>query len=414
MGEYSLPVGIAPRVIVEEIYGSLDIKGWERDEVRMQTPADEAAVFQLEGETLHVRVQGACSLRLPMDAMLRVSNVHGGVRARSLHGRLEIQRVLGSLLLQDVAEAQVEVVFGDLSARSIRTDLTVRQVLGNAHLYDVQGRCTLERVAGNLILRKLDGELSAAVGGNAHLRLSSLTGQNNLVTAGGNISIYFPPEASVSASLSSGVEEITIVLPGGKEVYRQKTHQVTLGNGQARIDLVAGGMLALVSQMIAWDDEWGASQAAADETTPGISEDLSQSISQRIEAQMKILDEQMSRLSEVISRAGIPQAEAEEILQRARRSSEHASQRAEEKIRRAREKLEQKLADVQRKVERKSARRRRTWGFVWPPSSPVQADSSSAAQVSDEERLIILRMLEQKKITLEEAEKLLAALEGDE
>jgi hypothetical protein len=32
--------------------------------------------------------------------------------------------------------------------------------------------------------------------------------------------------------------------------------------------------------------------------------------------------------------------------------------------------------------------------------------------VSDEERLTILRMLEEKKISLEEAEKLLAALEG--
>jgi hypothetical protein len=37
-----------------------------------------------------------------------------------------------------------------------------------------------------------------------------------------------------------------------------------------------------------------------------------------------------------------------------------------------------------------------------PPSEPV----------SDEERLSILRMLQEKKITREEAEKLLAALEG--
>ena len=33
-------------------------------------------------------------------------------------------------------------------------------------------------------------------------------------------------------------------------------------------------------------------------------------------------------------------------------------------------------------------------------------------QVSEEERLTILRMLEQKKISLEEAEQLLSALEG--
>ena len=35
-----------------------------------------------------------------------------------------------------------------------------------------------------------------------------------------------------------------------------------------------------------------------------------------------------------------------------------------------------------------------------------------AAPVSDDERLTVLKMLQEKKITIEEAEKLLAALEG--
>ena len=34
-------------------------------------------------------------------------------------------------------------------------------------------------------------------------------------------------------------------------------------------------------------------------------------------------------------------------------------------------------------------------------------------QASDEERMAILKMLQEKKITAEDAEKLLAALEGD-
>ncbi len=42
------------------------------------------------------------------------------------------------------------------------------------------------------------------------------------------------------------------------------------------------------------------------------------------------------------------------------------------------------------------------------PHGPVE----TSAPVSDEERLSILKMLQEKKITVEEAEKLLAALEG--
>ena len=37
----------------------------------------------------------------------------------------------------------------------------------------------------------------------------------------------------------------------------------------------------------------------------------------------------------------------------------------------------------------------------------------SKPQTSDEERMVILKMLQEKKITAEDAEKLLAALEGD-
>jgi hypothetical protein len=42
-----------------------------------------------------------------------------------------------------------------------------------------------------------------------------------------------------------------------------------------------------------------------------------------------------------------------------------------------------------------------------PPKPPVDP-------VTEEERLMILRMLEQKKITLEEADELLSALEGQQ
>ena len=48
------------------------------------------------------------------------------------------------------------------------------------------------------------------------------------------------------------------------------------------------------------------------------------------------------------------------------------------------------------------------WSWDLSPKGPeVTGDA-----VSDDERLVILRMLQENKISLEEAEKLLAALEG--
>ena len=60
------------------------------------------------------------------------------------------------------------------------------------------------------------------------------------------------------------------------------------------------------------------------------------------------------------------------------------------------------------------------WGVVIdgnrpkPPTPPVPPFPPRPVSdpVSDEERLTILKMLQEKKISLQEAEKLLAALEG--
>ncbi len=84
------------------------------------------------------------------------------------------------------------------------------------------------------------------------------------------------------------------------------------------------------------------------------------------------------------------------------------------------EKLERKLEAAQHLRERRVAgfdRRTRHGRQSWSYQSPnpnSQALVSEKETVSEEERLLILRMLEQKKITLEEADRLLAVLEGRE
>jgi hypothetical protein len=77
----------------------------------------------------------------------------------------------------------------------------------------------------------------------------------------------------------------------------------------------------------------------------------------------------------------------------------------------------EQTAAAQRKMEYKArahehAHRhsQRGWNIQIPsPSSPSTPPSDP---VSEDERLMILRMLEQKKISMEEAEILLSALEG--
>jgi SHOCT-like domain len=413
MRQRSIPTGDKPAVVIDEVYGGLDVKGWPRPEVMLQSSAGDEQDLLQQGDVVHVHTMGDCLLRVPAGTQVEVVAVHGRARIKYLEDGVKIGRVLGSLYLRDVGGAQVESVYGDLFVRQVESNLSVKQVLGNASIRQVQGSCALERVAGNLDLRDAEGELSASVGGNARLSFSLLAGQSYRVDAGGNLVCRLPLDASLQANLTSGAQEILVSLPDDRQTYKEGTHQLTLGDGRAAMDLSAGGMLSLISQENGTQGAWDIS----------LDEELIRDIGAQVEAevafQVKAMDERMAGFSVAAAQAGLPPQEVERIMRHANESNARASARAQEKMQRAQERMRHKMDAAQRKAEQKARHAERhqgrhAWNFVWttPPVPPAAKPPAGEPAASDEERLMILRMLEQKKITLEEAEKLLQVLEG--
>ena len=101
-----------------------------------------------------------------------------------------------------------------------------------------------------------------------------------------------------------------------------------------------------------------------------------------------------------------------DISDRVRYKVEQATRRAEQKIRRA----EDKIKSAEHKLHHHEYVRANTDAGRWkwnvtPGSFPATAVNEP---VSDEERMTILKMLQEKKISSEQADKLLSALEGGE
>ncbi len=88
---------------------------------------------------------------------------------------------------------------------------------------------------------------------------------------------------------------------------------------------------------------------------------------------------------------------------RAREQGQRVRERVEAAIRRAEERM--------RSAERRSAHMGISMSG-WEAAS--SADGRSPAETLEAERLAVLRMLQEKKISLQEADRLLAALEGSE
>ena len=100
----------------------------------------------------------------------------------------------------------------------------------------------------------------------------------------------------------------------------------------------------------------------------------------------------------------LPDDFAERINRRVQEATTRAGRKAEAAARR----VEAAARNVERKAQARVNMRVGRWNWDLSPKGPVPP----VEPVSDVERMTILKMLQEKKITSDEAEKLLSALEG--
>jgi hypothetical protein len=417
MSKQTIPTSMAPEVIIEQVHGELQVRGWDRPEVTVNADNDDLSLEE-QDDMVRMSCQGSCDVRLPHGATLQVGRAHANTAIKNLHDRIEIDEVDGSLNLREVAGVQIDRVHGELYLRSASDELKVGRVDGNATIRDLRADCVLEQVDGNLDLHNVEGAIQVKASGNARLRLRQMSGDEYQVRADGNLHCHIPPDASCNLTLSSDSELIRLRLPEVSQTYQQAQHELSIGGGAAMVNLSAGGSLYLFSDQISWSKG-----EDLDVDFEGLSEEFNQQIAQQIQDQIQSqmdqmtrqLNEQMAHLSDQINQAGLSQQEAERIVEQALAASERETSRAQEKLRRAQEKLERKLEANRMRARAAADRRTRAYNRgSWSFSIPTPPSPPAEPRVSDEERLMILRMLEEKKITPAEADQLLAALEGKE
>ena len=354
MLQKTLPVGAEPGVSLEAAPGNLRVTGWERDEMLAKTDDDLLEIEQ-DGEQFSITCDGDLILNLPKGARLHIGRVEGDAVIRGLSGALDVLSVDGDLELRGVGAVKVGSVDDDLSLRGAAGEVQISSISGDASIEGVEGSLILDSVEDDLYLRGVHGNVKANVSGDAVLSLEPQPGQECSIAADDDILLRLPE--NVNATLQLDGDSVHVDVPG-VSLEKDTSQYVVLGDGSAKISLHAGGDLVVTSR----EGEWESAAEFSSFDWGGFGRDLGEHISRRIQ----------------------------NVAVHATRQAEVAMHRADHKIRRA-------------------AHQSRRWNINWPVDQGVVAPPSQP--VSDEERMAILRMLQEKKISAEEAEKLLAALE---
>jgi hypothetical protein len=312
-----------------------------------------------------------------------------------------VGQVRGDVHLVDIASGRLDQVRGSVNARSVAEALELGDVSGDIDVRSIQGPLKIKSGHGSLHAHDLQGGLEAT-SIHSDLSLSGVPSPGRIYRANaeGAIRVRFPAEISARFDLRSD-SLVTAQLPALEK--QEPTHVVgQAGAGQASVILHSQSDL-WVQMQDQTDDGHDAWQTM-------------DSISARIEAEIAQHLDRMSVDAATQREIDHTLRRAEQELAQAQRHLDLETERARERALRAQEKAARAAKRAQERIARKS----RSWGVAidaesglfGPPRPRRHHRRPHPAGASAEEQLAILKMLQEGKISVQEAEELLQALEG--
>ncbi|HTX91289.1 MAG TPA: hypothetical protein VMC09_08735 [Anaerolineales bacterium] len=408
MQQQTFTVKASPNVLIRSVAGDLRVAGWDRMEIMVKTDGEVLQVNP-DNDPIAISCDGDLIIYLPRDTQLTTNTVAGDASLQAMHGAVTLGPVAGDLTMHDLGPVTIGTISGDASLRNIGAlnaatitgDFALRgghgvcavdTINGDASLRDVDGMVTIEHVGSDLYVRNVHGAVNASAGADVALYIDPTPGQTYDVSAGDDLIVRLSPEANARLHLTcASADSIQVDFPGVVLPEDCSDCQVVIGkesDGMAAMLLTAGGDLLVTSQADQWESAADFGVGMHDGLEWPLPPDFSDRINRRVQAAME---------------------RAQIHMEEANRRAEHAGQRASIKIEAAMRRAEAKARAAEVRARRGQFNLNvGRWNWDLSPSGPVE----TAAPASDEERLVILKMLQEKKISLEEAEKLLAALEG--
>jgi hypothetical protein len=413
MQQQSIQINPTAKILVQVVHGDLRVAGWDRNELMVKTSGSQLVIAP-DPEPIKLSCDEDVILYLPHDVTLNVEKVDGDASLQALHGPVTLGPIAGDLTLKDLGPVTLATVAGDasfrnigaLNAESVSGDFAMRSghgvcaidhIGGDASIRDIDDMVAIENVGSDVYIRNVHAGVNISAGADVALYLEPLAGQTYDISSGDDLILRIPPDSNVKIHLTGGSpDSIHVDFPGIELPDDCSGCEVIIGTASddmAEMVLTAGDDLLVTSRADSWESaaDFGVGMRdGSDWAVPPFTlpDDFSERINQRVQAAM---ERAQSHIAAATRRA-------EANGHRASVKIEAAMRRAEAKARAAEVRARRGQANIN--IGR--------WNWDVTPHGPVQSEPP----VSDEERLTILKMLQEKKITVEEAEKLLAALEG--
>jgi hypothetical protein len=351
----------APIIRVDRSDKNLTVEGWS--EPRVLVDCEQDPKVDLIDQGIAVTAGEDVRIRVPFAARVEVILARADLVVRDIKTAVVVRECAGDLILRHCDSAELETIRGDLRVQDMGGDLKAQNVSGDAKLRQVLGAVNLE-AGGDVRVEQPVPQARIRAGGDASVALLPKPGSENRIYAKGDLRCYLPTGASVVLDGKAGGDtffRLPIAEKESQPPAKENSFPVTLGKGEARLALEADGDLWIGGWMDV--DSWGEWR------------ELGHDVGQ-LGMEFGMLAGEFGRWVE----------------------------------RNMHEKFDQYDKRMRRKMEEsKFGRDRRRYAWDETPPRPPMPPSPPGA--GESERLSILEMLQKGKISVDEAERLLSALE---
>lgn len=379
----------------------------------LRVPHYASLIVEHVGGNAQVKgLDGSMTIDGEVGGNLTVSTVNGGLTAHGVGGSLNVKHSSGSLTVKgDVG--------GDFNVKH-SGDVTVGRIAGNANMKHIHGDIAIEYVGSNAAARHMNGDITidlvegdvnlSHIGGainvtsNDDIRFSGpLSAEKHTLNAKSRIDLY--NHSSGSLTVTAQAPTIVNNINFDQIVEEDGTLHGSLGEDGAMVTLTAGERITLRGHghkhsSDGWETFANIEFDFGDEFDFSELNQMGEKISAEVNARM---EEFSKRLTPEMNQY------AERAIRRAQETVDRVVERMERELERAAHQTERAAHRAERAAHRRTRHRPPTPPV--PPVAPVppvppkgKADTSAA-------QLKILKMLEEDKITVEQANELLAALD---
>jgi DUF4097 and DUF4098 domain-containing protein YvlB len=251
----TIAVPAGTRLRLENVGGEVTIRGWDRNQVRIQASHSSRtsvrvslsqAVLRLtpEGNRGLVRMGGVVDyvLTIPAAMDVQLDGMFADVNIEGTRGQIKVATIEGNITVKGGGDdLQLQTINGKIVVQGARGRLDLRAVSEDIEVSDVQGDVVAESVSGDILLARIDGRRVDAQTVSGDVRFDGPfrpNGSYNLLTHSGDITVAIPENADVSiqTAVANGDVSASFSLPTSERTSRRRG-LYRIGSGAASLEL---------------------------------------------------------------------------------------------------------------------------------------------------------------------------------